>query len=444
MITPICDFVREYAEKQAIRLHMPGHKGKVFLGPEPFDITEIDGADNLFAPTGIIAQSEQNAGRLFGAHTYYSTGGSTLAIQAMLTLTSVWAKAQHKNPVILAGRNVHKAFIHAAALLNIKVIWLYPESHEPYYSGKIAPQTVAEALKKHPETTAVYLTGPDYLGQLPPLQSIAEICHKNGSLLLVDNAHGAYLNFLPNPCHPIALGADLCCDSAHKTLPVLTGGAYLHINLNAPELLRQNARTALSVFGSSSPSYLILQSLDRANIYLESFAQKLKEFLPKVFALKATLQNHGFSVLGEEPLKITLAPKQFGYTGTEIANILQKQNIVPEFYDSDHAVFMLSPQNSATDLSRLQTALCSLKPKPPIQTLPPPVPRLTQRMSLNKALLQPGEQVPLEQAVGRICAAAVISCPPAVPIAVCGEEISKAAIATMRYYGLESCTVVKK
>lgn len=444
MITPICDFVHQYVEKQAVRLHMPGHKGQPFLGPEPLDITEIDGADNLFSPTGIIAQSEKNAGKLFGAHTFYSTGGSTLAIQAMLTLTAFFAKAQNKNPVILAGRNVHKAFIHAAALLNITVVWLYPENSEPYYSGKISAKTVAKALKNNPQATAVYLTGPDYLGQLPPLQPIAEICHKNNSLLLVDNAHGAYLNFLPTPCHPMALGADLCCDSAHKTLPVLTGGAYLHINLNAPELLTQNARTALSVFGSSSPSYLILQSLDRANIYLQSFAKALESFVPKVSALKNALQNHGFSVLGEEPLKITLAPKQFGYTGTKIAHILQKQNIVPEFYDSDYVVFMLSPQNTTADLNRLQTALCNLKPQPAIQTTPPPVPHPPQCLPLNEALLQPGEQVALEQAVGRICAAAVISCPPAVPIAVCGEQLNEAAISTMRYYGLKSCTVVKK
>ena len=121
MTTPICDFVRQYAKTKPIRLHMPGHKGRGPLGAERWDITEIDGADDLFAPAGVIEQSEQNAGALFGAKTLYSTAGSTLCIQAMVYLAALAASAAGAKPLILAARNAHKAFLHAAALLDVQV-----------------------------------------------------------------------------------------------------------------------------------------------------------------------------------------------------------------------------------------------------------------------------------------------------------------------------------
>ena len=126
MSTPLCDFVRRYAEAQPLRLHMPGHKGVSLLGPEPLDITEIDGADELFAPSGILADSEAQASRAFGAPTLYSAGGSTLCIQAMLYLAMLSAAAAGRRAHILAGRNAHKVFLHAAALLDIGITWLYP------------------------------------------------------------------------------------------------------------------------------------------------------------------------------------------------------------------------------------------------------------------------------------------------------------------------------
>ena len=133
MNTPICDFVKRYAEGDSIKLHMPGHKGKSFLGIESFDITEIDGADSLYEANGIIAESERNASELFGCRTYYSTEGSSQCIKAMMYLLYLYAKSRGEKPYILAGRNTHKAFHSAAALLDIEVDWIYPKN-EGYLS----------------------------------------------------------------------------------------------------------------------------------------------------------------------------------------------------------------------------------------------------------------------------------------------------------------------
>ena len=444
MSTPICDFVRRYMQHEPVRFHMPGHKGVPVLGFEPYDITEIDGADELFTASGIIAESEAQAGALFGAHTIYSTGGSTLCIQTMLHLAVRYAVSKGKAPCILAGRNAHKAFINAAALLDIDICWLYPENNDSYISCPITAQQVKSSLQNGgKKPVAVYLTSPDYLGNMLDIQAIAEVCHQAGVLLLVDNAHGAYLKFLPQSRHPIDWGADLCCDSAHKTLPVITGGAYLHISYDAPSTLAQQAKASMSLFGSSSPSYLILQSLDAANDRMTGFRAALAGFLPEKETLVQRLTGHGYAMTGDEPLKITLCPKPFGYTGVQIAEILEENGIYPEFYDPDRVVLMLSPENSAASLRHLEKTLCSLKRSEPITELPPCVPRPDMAIKPHQALLSESETLPIEDCLGRISAAAAISCPPAIPLAVCGERIDQHVVDCLRYYGVASCAVIK-
>ncbi len=445
MSTPICDFVRWYTQSEPARFHMPGHKGVPVLGFEPYDITEIDGADELFTASGIIAESEAQAGALFGAHTIYSTEGSTLCIQTMLHLAAQYAVSKGQAPCILAGRNAHKAFVNAAALLDIDICWLYPENNSSYISCPITAEQVKSALQNGgKKSVAVYLTSPDYLGNMLDIQAIAEVCHQAEVLLLVDNAHGAYLKFLPQSRHPIDLGADLCCDSAHKTLPVITGGAYLHISYDAPSTLAQQAKVSMSLFGSSSPSYLILQSLDAANDRMTAFRAALVRFLPEKETLVQRLARHGYALLGDEPLKITLCPKPFGYIGTQITEILEENGIYPEFYDPDHVVLMLSPENSVGSLRHLEKTLCSLERREAITELPPCVTRPDIVLKPHQALFSESETLPIEDCLGRISAAAAISCPPAIPLAVCGERINQLVVDCLRYYGVASCAVIKE
>lgn len=444
METPICDFVRAYANSGTLRLHMPGHKGRNLTGMEKLDITEIDGADSLYEAEGIIARSEDNASHLFGCRTLYSTEGSSQCIRAMLYLALMYAKMQGRQPLIAAGRNAHKTFLSAAALLDLSVDWLCPAEEGSYLSCPIEADALEDYLRTAPiKPAAVYLTSPDYLGNCADIARLSEVCHRHGALLIVDNAHGAYLRFLPQSRHPMDLGADLCCDSAHKTLPVLTGGAYLHLSDALPLKLCAQARTALALFGSTSPSYLILQSLDAANgVLAGDYRQRLADYVQRVAALKARLARRGYVLCDDEPLKITIAAKPYGYTGTELAQRLRAQGMECEFADPDFLVLMVTPDTGDAALDRLGDVLDGIVPRTPLCERPPRFHVPEPVMSIRRAALSPCETLPAAQCEGRILSAASVGCPPAVPIAVCGERLDRSALDCFRYYGIDACTVV--
>lgn len=442
MKTPIVSFLKSYQEKSPVRMHMPGHKGAGILGFEGMDLTEIYGADELFAAEGIIKESEQNASSLFGCPTYYSTQGSTLCIQTMCTILCQDAKSKGKKPKILAGRNAHRSFIHAAALLDFEIEWLYGNSD--YLSCKIHAEDLEKAIIES-LPTAVYLTNPDYLGNLLDIKSLASVCKKHNVLLAIDNAHGAYLRFFEPSLHPIDLGADLCCDSAHKTLPVLTGGAYLHLSESLNQVWKNDAKHFMEYFSSTSPSYLIMASLDAANEVLDTtFRNSLSECVRSVDGLKNTLIQHGYTILSGEPMKITISTKEFGYTGNEIANLLMECDIYPEFYDSDYIVLMPSPYNTKDDLKRLETCLCGIERKPLLINKPPKLEQSKKAMNVRQALFSSSITLDVSKSLGQVCSSVTVSCPPAILPVIPGEVISESSIEVMRYYGIETVRVVKE
>lgn len=442
MKTPIVSFLKSYQEKSPVRMHMPGHKGAGILGFEGMDLTEIYGADELFAAEGIIKESEQNASSLFGCPTYYSTQGSTLCIQTMCTILCQDAKSKGKKPKILAGRNAHRSFIHAAALLDFEIEWLYGNSD--YLSCKIHAEDLEKAIIES-LPTAVYLTNPDYLGNLLDIKSLASVCKKHNVLLAIDNAHGAYLRFFEPSLHPIDLGADLCCDSAHKTLPVLTGGAYLHLSDSLNQVWKNDVKHFMEYFSSTSPSYLIMASLDAANEVLDTaFKKSLSECIQRVDGLKNTLIQHGYTILSGEPMKITISTKEFGYTGNEIANLLMECDIYPEFYDSDYIVLMPSPYNTKDDLKRLETCLCGIERKPILINKPPKLEQSKKAMNVRQALFSSSITLDVSKSLGQVCSSVTVSCPPAILPVIPGEVISESSIEVMKYYGIETVRVVKE
>lgn len=465
MRTPVADFIDSYIAGDGVRAHMPGHKGAGPLGVEVRDITEIAGADVLSESVGILGESQQNACTLFGTGaTLYSTEGSSLAVKAMLySVMMHWKhcvkEMEYSRPFILAARNVHRAMLDGCALLDLDLEFIRSSQAQGLCSAVVTAQEVEQSLKACGQLpAAVYLTSPDYLGVQSEIAAIAEVCHKYGTLLAVDNAHGAYLAFLEESKHPIHLGADICCDSAHKTLPVLTGGAYLHLHENIVSEILDSARKGLTMFGSTSPSYLILQSLDLCNVYLEQkFRRELAECVEKVRQFKKAAGDRGLHIMEGEPLKIVIDTGASGYDGEEIAGELRefvccigerkRFGIECEFADHHTVVFMMSPQNGPEDWKMLYRWLNRtrlLKPGKafaPAKTLGEE--HAVRRMTIRDAVFAESEIIPVREAEGRILAQETVSCPPAIPIAVSGEEIDRNMIRVFEEYGIRDVSVVK-
>lgn len=442
MTTPIADFVKNYASKSISRMHMPGHKGSSLLGCESLDITEILGADVLYSADGIIEESESNATSLFKTkHTFYSTEGSTLAIKAMLALIKKYAP---KNAKILAARNVHKAFVYACGLLDLDVEWLYPEESEHLCDCNVTPDILRKKLQDLEELPcALYVTSPTYLGKILDIAGLSTVCKEFGIYLLVDNAHGSYLAFEKPSRHPIALGADLCCDSAHKTLPTLTGGAYLHISKSFKPYNKSDVRNMLSLFASTSPSYLILQSLDLTNLYISnSYKLHLERMEKRIAEFKCELANIGFECEESEPLKIVIHRKNCGYSGEALANHLRAYNVEAEYSDCDTLTLMFSTETKPLDFDRIKIALALLSPKkqPTANVLPLCAPK--RIISVREALFSPSERISTQNALGRICASPSVSCPPAIPPIISGELIDSDTLEVLLYYGIDEIDVI--
>lgn len=444
MNMPICDFLRDYAEKDYLRCHMPGHKGiacgEKGLPKDMFslDITEISGADSLFEAEGIIAESEGNMSALYNtAETVYSAAGSTLCIQAMLALM------KQENRKIFAVRNVHRAFLNACALLGLDVEWIYPVYTDGILSGKTDSDDVEKALSSVGGNACLYVTSPDYTGRIADIPKLSEICHRYGARLLVDNAHGAHLAFMPENIHPMALGADLCCDSAHKMLPALTGAAMLHTSsIEYKGRLKQ----AMSLFASTSPSYPMMASLDMCCGYIDS---RIKKDIADNIGFIADFEGsfEGRLIFAEgDPFHITIRAAASGISGIELSRRLRENGVECEYSDSDIIVLLMSPMNRKNDYTalseRLEKALslCG-KTAPSADSFTLPVAK--KAMGIRQAVFAPSENISAENAEGRICGAVKVPCPPAVPITVSGEIISREHINIFKKYGISSVNVVK-
>ncbi len=441
METPVYDFLTKYAESGFLRAHMPGHKGispvQQLQGAYDLDITEITGADSLFEASGIIKQSEENASKLFGtAETVYSCGGSTLCIQAMLYLM------KQEKRTVAAMRTVHRAFLNACVLLGLDVVWVYPSEDKGILSGEYSPEAFEKALcSLGGEPACVYVTSPDYTGHMADIAGISEVCRKFGAPLLVDNAHGAHLAFTEERLHPMQLGADLCCDSAHKMLPCLTGCAYLH---TSSEKYKGRLKAAMSMFGSTSPSYLMLCSLDLCNDFLEkNGADNIRKIRAEACRMKDALSGR-YIFTDSEPLHIAVDTAAMGWDGRKLAQQLEAMGCYPEYAGRELVVLLLSAAEPLESIILLEAALGGCEDC--IDTEPvkkaPSFPQLQAVMSIRDAALCESEVIPVSEAEGRICAGVHVPCPPAVPIVISGEVITEVAAQVLSFYGVDEVRVV--
>ncbi len=442
MNTPLHTAAEQYLNRQVSRFHMPGHKGvplSVLGEVAKYDLTEVMGLDSLYEAEGPIAQTEAEYRTLYGtAGSFISAGGSTLCIQAMLAL------AAPPGSKVIATRGVHVSAVNAMALLDLHPVWLHPErSSTTGLAGATSPQMLEQLLRANPDTACVYVTSPTFFGCISDIGALSSVCQRYNVPLLVDNAHGAHLKFLPTSCHPMDLGADICCDSLHKVLPVLTGGAMLHIK-NPSYLPR--AKQMMALFGSTSPSYLIMLSIDLA---LEYIRQKLPEDLVRVSSrlsiIATRARERGFLLPqgSVDPTRLTLDFSSVGYTRSAFQELLQECRIEPEYLGGHICVFMASGQTSHRDFSRLQAMVEQSKCLPPLERPPIGEIHLQSALSLREAMLTPTETISVEQGVNRIAGAMVTPCPPGIPLVMAGEKISTEMVRLLKMYGISQVNVVK-
>ncbi|MCL2857816.1 MAG: DegT/DnrJ/EryC1/StrS family aminotransferase [Oscillospiraceae bacterium] len=434
-----------YASSGTSRFHMPGHKGVGLPYPgfgdiARLDLTEIAGLDSLYTADGVIREAERAYAELYGARdSFLSAGGSTLCIQAMLAL------ALSPGDTLLITRGAHVAAVNSMALLDLHPEWILPDTdHETGLSLPVTPQQVAKGLEAHPQARAVYITSPTFFGAMADIQEIARVCKGFSVPLLVDNAHGAHLSFFSPNRHPMAQGADFCCDSLHKTLPVLTGGALLHMSRGDCE---GRAREKLSLFGSTSPSYLIMCSMDGALDYLRTpkAGEEMREAAARLADIKQKARAIGYLISkGEgDPIRLTLSAVPLGYTGEQLGEYLRGQKIEPEYAAGGYCVLMAGPFNSREDFGRLEQALETLPARQPIQkrqlelTLPERV------LSVREAVFAPRTTLPVEDVVGKVAGSLVAPCPPGIALVSAGELIDEQTARLLKNYGISQVNVLK-
>ncbi|MFO7160124.1 MAG: aminotransferase class V-fold PLP-dependent enzyme [[Clostridium] cellulosi] len=444
---PLLASLLEYSRRQPARFHMPGHKGvsshlsEIFGQALGFDVTELPETDNLFENEGAILEAEKLAAAFYGCReTLFSAGGSTLCIQAMLRLVS------KDGGKVICARNIHRSVVNTMALLGLEPVWVYPRPFEgSALPGSIAPEDIETAAVSNTDAVAVFITSPDYYGIISDIKGISEVCKRHNLTLLVDNAHGAHLKLVGKKMHPIENGADMTCDSAHKTLPALTGGAFLHIN--SPRFSKSDGKAAMTLFGSTSPSYLIMLSLDLARAWMEKDGNVAFEgLIEKVKSIRELCDSLGFFTPKEavfDPTRIVIDTASCGINGNSAALLFRENGISLEMSDERHLVLIPSPFNSDEDFERLKKAICLLERS---KGIPPGkyynvVPETV--MPLKQAVFADSETVSVDNCIGRIAAQAVCPCPPCVPLVMPGELISHEIASAIKSYGVLNLKVVK-
>lgn len=427
MSAPLYDALNRHSALGRASFHTPGHKSSPAALPNDLlrlDLTELPDTGSLYDGGGPIEAAERLAARLFGAaRTCFSAGGCTLCIQAMFRL------AAPRGGTVICCRNVHRSAVGAMALLGIEPVWAMPDG-------------LLSAIASSRDAMAVYVTSPDYYGRLLDIAAISAACRKKGIPLLVDCAHGAHLMFTKPKLHPLSLGAAMTADSAHKTLGVLTGGAWLNL---ADPRFAENAKGAMALFGSTSPSFPILASLDLCREWLESNADAFPALQERVRRVRAIAAARGIPSPGRQtdPTRLTLNTAEVGLTGTQAAALFRSAGVEPEYADRSYVVLIATPFNTERDFLRLEEAIRSLPVKRALPKTPlfPPLPPAA--VSLREAIFLGSSAVPLSHAVGKIAAEVVCPCPPGIPVVMPGERITKESAEFLRDYGISEIKVLQ-
>ena len=446
-----------YSQEDYYPFHMPGHK----RNPDtvntdlPFDrdITEIDGFDNLHHPEGILKKAQETAASVYDTkECYYSVKGSTAALLAAVSATVP------RNGQILVARNCHKAVYHALYLRNLIPTYVYPQMDPKWWiNGGISSDKVERALAENPEIKAVLLTSPTYDGVVSDIEKIAEIVHRYEIPLIVDEAHGAHFHFSNYfPTSAAELGADLVIQSFHKTLPSMTQTAVLH---NCSDRVDSRLiRRFMGIYQSSSPSYILMASMDACMEKMSSDGNEMfREFTKILEKARRRLSECKYirlvspeigtaGVFDYDRSKLLFSTRYASMTGSELAQILLEKYHIQVEMETEHYVLALAAVgDSGEGFERLCQAIEEInqeeaqKKKEKRETEEPKAGRtaytsLSQFMSITEAMESKSEIRKLEESVGRISAEFGYLYPPGIPLIVPGEQITGQFIRNMRIY----------
>lgn len=434
MPTPLYDALKAYAAGSPARYHMPGHKGKFLPVPElmglaPLDVTELPLTGNLYTAGAPFDEAQRLWAEVFGFDfCQFLTGGSTMGIHTGLSLCA------RPGSRVLIDRGCHRAVFHAMALLDLEPVYLErPWLAGENLTGPISPETVEKILSQNPDIKTVCITSPTYAGMLSDIRAISSIVRARGGRLFVDGAHGAHLPFLG--LDPFS-GADAVAVSAHKTLPAMGQSALLFTNGFAPDRVRQMA----SVFGSSSPSYPMMASVDAARDWLlgEEGRRAYRRAARRVLELRQKFPSLG-GTHSLDPCRLTLKVKN----GPAFTKLLEGRGVYPEMEDGGHVVLICTAQDSDEDLHRLEQVLEELREQMG-NCLPIPAPPLPKKvLSPRQALFAPGKVRPLKDCEGEIAASQVAPYPPGVPVVAPGEQITKKELAYLQEIGYNMLSEVR-
>lgn len=432
------EFLQEHASKKSVSFHMPGHKGSWLYrkyGYETFldqfmdcDITEIPGADNLFQSESILARTQNTYAELYGVeHSYMLINGTSGGI-----IAGILASVEPGGTLIMA-RNCHKSVFNALTLGNIQPAYIYPQLIEEYgISGAVLPQEVERAIAENPEASAVILPSPNYYGVCSDIRAIAEVVHRHGKVLIVDQAHGAHLKWLKGPECAESAGADIVINSIHKTMASYTQSAVL--NFNSQRVDRYVLEDKLQAIQSTSPSYLLMASLDINADLVKNHGTELmaawNENLDYIY--EAIGQVDGLRVMKNlsnlDRSKINLDTSAWGITASDLEERLMERGIFSELTTGNILMLMTGIGNRKQDFEKLVQALKEIRAE--LGELPLYAPakdnagKLPEKRELA-TVPQKKERVSIDEAAGRVCASSIIPYPPGIPLICPGEVLEE-------------------
>ncbi|WP_243388480.1 aminotransferase class I/II-fold pyridoxal phosphate-dependent enzyme [Bacillus kexueae] len=443
--TPLFDVLKKHQTSSPISFHVPGHKNGTFFHEKgerffseilKIDLTEITNLDDLHAPEGAIKEAQSLAAHSYGVQsTYFLVNGSTVGNLAMIM------SCCQDGDIVLVQRNCHKSIIHGILLSGAIPVYLSPNvDEELLVPSYVSTETVRKAIDLYPDAKAIILTNPNYYGlSYTELNKIVEVAHRRNIPVLVDEAHGAHFpfsNLFPNSS--ISAGADIVVQSAHKTLPALTMGAYLHFNSERVD--ESELKKYLTILQSSSPSYLIMASLDLARAYMDNLddtvvaegLERLTDAIDKIEGIEIVRSKDLH--IDQDPLKVTVRSTN-GLSGFDLQHLLERQGIFTELADPNNVLFVLPlivNQAYMSRLNNLKMDQLSFEKKKEVNFFSAE-PSISMGVSSKQLRNKKKCLISLEQAIGKTSAEMIVPYPPGIPLLMEGEQITKDHIHQIRH-----------